>query len=231
MNKTWPMVLPSILVLLLAVPTIEAKVSPERAAKLGKELTPLGAIRAGNAEGTIPSWEGGITQPPPGLGYEQGKHHPDPFADDQPLSPITPATVDQYRENLSPGQTAMFKRYPKTWRMAVYPTRRTAAFPQHVYDRAIANATTAELTAEGNGVVQAGGGVPFPIPNNGIEAIGMSSFTTAARRLIRSPGRWPRRQAVPIRLFGSSRNCFFSTTGRARPRTPSGIGYFISCSL
>lgn len=171
MNKTWAMALPSILVLLLAVPTIEAKVSPERAAKLGKELTPLGAIRAGNAEGTIPSWEGGITQPPPGLGYEQGKHHPDPFADDQPLSPITPATVDQYRENLSPGQTAMFKRYPKTWRMAVYPTRRTAAFPQHVYDRAIANATTAELTAEGNGVVQAGGGVPFPIPNNGIEAI------------------------------------------------------------
>ena len=33
-----------------------AKVSPEEAGKLGKELTPSGAIKAGNAEGTIPAW-------------------------------------------------------------------------------------------------------------------------------------------------------------------------------
>ncbi len=174
MNKTWALGLPSILVLLLAVPMTEAKVSPEEAAKLGMkgtELTPLGAIRAGNAEGTIPEWKGGITEPPPGLGYEKGKHHPDPFADDQPRFTITPANVDQYREKLSPGQTAMLKRYPKTWRMIVYPTRRSAAFPQYVYDRAMANATAAELIATGNGMINASGGVPFPIPNNGLEAI------------------------------------------------------------
>ena len=174
MTKIWAIVILPILALFLAVPTTEAKVSPEKAAKLGMkgtELTPLGAIRAGNAEGTIPEWKGGITNPPAGLGYEQGKHHPDPFADDQPLFTITSANVDQYREKLSPGQTAMLKRYPKTWRMIVYPTRRSAAFPRYVYDRAMANATAAELIDSGNHLINASGGVPFPIPNNGLEAI------------------------------------------------------------
>ena len=43
-----------------------AKVSEEEAARLGGELTPVGAERAGNAEGTIPAWTGGIEAPPPG---------------------------------------------------------------------------------------------------------------------------------------------------------------------
>lgn len=63
-----------------------AKVSPEEAAKLGlegTELTPTGAIRGGNADGTIPAWEGGIKTPP--AGYEDGKWYVDPFADDKPL--------------------------------------------------------------------------------------------------------------------------------------------------
>lgn len=30
----------------------------------GGDFTPMGSIRAGNAEGTIPDWTGGITQPP-----------------------------------------------------------------------------------------------------------------------------------------------------------------------
>ena len=34
------------------------------AADMGKSKTPLGAEKAGNAAGTIPAWEGGITQPP-----------------------------------------------------------------------------------------------------------------------------------------------------------------------
>ena len=157
------------LVMLLTVPAAEAKVSPEQAAKLGKELTPMGAIRAGNTDGTIPPWEGGITKPPPG--YKPGMHHPDPFADDQPLFTITAANVEQYAEKLSPGQIVMLKRYPKTWWMTVYPTRRSASLPQSVYDRARANATTAELAPGGYGVVNAKGGVPFPIPNEGVEAI------------------------------------------------------------
>ncbi|MDA2910837.1 DUF1329 domain-containing protein [Nitrospiraceae bacterium AH_259_D15_M11_P09] len=169
MTKRCGSLILGVLAMLLTVPAAEAKVSPEQARKLGNELTPLGAIRAGNVEGTIPAWEGGITQPPPG--YKPGAHHPDPFADDQPLFTIRAANVGQYADKLSPGQVAVFKRYPKTWRMTVYPTRRSAAFPQHVYDRAIANAATAELARGGDGVLNAIGGVPFPIPSNGVEAI------------------------------------------------------------
>jgi hypothetical protein len=147
----------------------QAKVSAAEAAKLGKELTPLGAIRAGNADGAIPAYEGGITKPP--AGYTTGMHHPDPFPEDKPLFTIDASNVDKYADKLSPGQIAMFKRYPQTWRMPVYVSRRTASAPQRVYDAAIANATTAELVGEGEGVKNARESVPFPIPQNGAEGI------------------------------------------------------------
>lgn len=157
------------LAMMLAAPAALAKVSSEEAAKLGKELTPFGAIRAGNTEGTIPAWEGGITTPP--AGYQPGMHHLDPFAGDAPIATITAANVDQFRDKLSPGQLAMFARYPETWKMNIYPTRRSASYPQRLYDFAIANATTAELAADGNGVLNARESIPFPIPQNGLHAI------------------------------------------------------------
>jgi hypothetical protein len=54
-----------------------AGVSAEQAARLGKDLTPMGGEQAGNADGTIPAWEGGITTPP--AGYEKGMHHSRPL--------------------------------------------------------------------------------------------------------------------------------------------------------
>ncbi len=147
----------------------QAKVPAEEALRLGRDLTPLGGIRAGNDERTIPAWDGGIREPP--ASYRPGMHHPDPFEGDQVLFTITAANVQQYADRLSPGQVAMLKRYPDSWRMPVYPTRRSASLPQRIYDRTIANATTAELTADGNGIIHAGEGVPFPIPENGLEAV------------------------------------------------------------
>ncbi len=155
--------------MLIAAPITEAKVSPEEAAKLGKELTPFGAIQAGNEAGTIPPWEGGIKEPPPG--YKPGMHHPDPFADDKILFTINQQNVEMHKDKLSPGQIAMFKRYPDTWYMNVYPTRRSASYPQRIYDAAIANATTADLSMGGNGVVDARESIPFPIPKEGVEGI------------------------------------------------------------
>ena len=146
-----------------------AKVTAEEAAKLRKDLSPLGAIRAGNDDGTIPPWEGGITHPP--ASYKPGMHHPDPFVEEKPLFSITAANAEKYADKLSPGQLAMFRRYPKTWHMTVYPTHRSAALPQYVYDATIANATTAELADGGNGVLHARGGIPFPIPKSGLEAV------------------------------------------------------------
>jgi hypothetical protein len=155
--------------LLLAGITVDAKVSQEEAAKLGKELTPFGAIQAGNKEGTIPAWEGGIKTPPPD--YKPGMHHPDPYPKDKVLFKITAENADQYADKLSPGQVALLKRYPETWYMNVYPSHRSAAFPERLYEAAMNNAVMAELTEGGNGVKNTSEAVPFPIPKEGVEAV------------------------------------------------------------
>ncbi|WIF65854.1 DUF1329 domain-containing protein [Metapseudomonas otitidis] len=146
-----------------------AAVSAQEAAKLGTSLTPFGAEKAGNAAGTIPEWTGGITQAP--AGYKPGQHHVDPFPGDKPLFTITKANLDQYKANLTPGQIALFNAYPDTFQMPVYPTRRSGSAPQWVYDNTVKNATTAKLLDGGNGFADAYGGIPFPIPQNGVEAL------------------------------------------------------------
>lgn len=143
-------------------------VSADQARRLGNELTPVGAEKAGNAAGTIPAWTGGITTPP--AGYKVGDHHPDPFAADLPQFSITPANYKEHADKLTVGQQAMFERYP-TFRMDIYPTRRSASFPQRTYEFSIKNATTAQLVANGDGVENAAEGIPFPIPQNGQEVI------------------------------------------------------------
>jgi len=145
-----------------------AAVSAAEAAKLGKELTPVGAEKAGNADGTIPAWEGGITKPP--AGYKPGDHHPDPFAADKPVLTITAQNYKQMGDKLSVGQQAMFAKYPN-YQMPVYPTRRSASFPQRIYDFSIKNATTAKLVADGDGVADAAESIPFPIPKSGHEVM------------------------------------------------------------
>ncbi len=146
-----------------------AKISPQQAAKLDQELTPLGAVRAGNADGSIPAWTGGITKPP--ANYKKGDHHEDPYPDDKILYTVDAKNVDKYKSVLSPGQVKLIQTYPKTYRMNVYKTRRSASFPSYVYDAIKANATRAELVEGGNGIKGAAIGVPFPIPANGLEAI------------------------------------------------------------
>ena len=145
-----------------------AAVSPEEAAKLGASLTPMGAEKAGNAGGTIPEWTGGNTAVP--AGFTEGGHYPDPYAADQPLFTITAANMAQYKANLSPGQMALLERYPN-WKMKVYPSRRSAAYPEGIYAETKANATKVNLVDGGNGFTGTTGGVPFPIPQSGLEAI------------------------------------------------------------
>ncbi len=146
-----------------------ANVSAEEAAELGKSLTPLGAEKAGNADGSIPAWTGGITEPP--AGFNQGDFHIDPFPDDKPLFTITAQNYQEYAEFLSDGQKKLFDTYPDTYKMPVYQTRRTASNPEFVYEATKANAIRAELLAGGNGIKGAVMGIPFPIPQNGLEAI------------------------------------------------------------
>ncbi len=151
----------------LAVPAL-AELSTADLGKLGATLTPLGAEKAGNAANTIPAWEGGVTRPV--AGYQAGKSYPDPFANDKPLMTITGANADRYKEQLPVGAVAMLKKYPD-YRMVVYPTRRSAAFPACHYNETKECAAKAKLVPGGNGVVGCSGGIPFPIPKDGNEAI------------------------------------------------------------
>lgn len=146
----------------------QAKLPADQVARLGNDLTPLGAEKAGNKDGSIPAWEGGIKSAP--AGYKPGDHHPDPFAGDKVEFTITKANLAQYKANLSPGQLALFDLYP-TYKMNVYQTRRSASYPQYVYDATKKISANAELVENGNGIKNAAIGIPFPIPANGLEAI------------------------------------------------------------
>jgi hypothetical protein len=159
---------PLIHLLALTVLALPAAAAERDFSRLGQELTPIGAERAGNADGTIPAWEGGLTQPPAGWNPQQG--YVDPFAGDKPLFTITAANAAQYADKLTPGMQALLKKYPQHFRMNVYPTRRTAALPKEVTDRVREQAPKVELN--GFGLRNLGGSTtPFPIPQNGLEAI------------------------------------------------------------
>jgi len=153
----------------LSAAPVQAKISSADAAKLGTELTPLGGEKAGNADGSIPAWNGGLTAAP--AGYSEGDFHPDPYAGEAPLFTITSANYKEHSEHLSPGLIKMFETYPDSFTLPVYKTHRSASNPQFVYDATKANATRAELLDGGNGISGAAIGIPFPIPANGLEAV------------------------------------------------------------
>ena len=104
-------------------------------------LTPLGALRAGNKDKTIPAWTGGVKQLP--HGYRPGNHHPQPFHKDAPLFTITHDNYHEYEDKLTTGEIALMKKYPNSYKMTVYPTYRTASYPDWVYKAVIENAAKA----------------------------------------------------------------------------------------
>ena len=145
----------------------QARVDATQAQRLGADLTPLGAERAGNEAGTIPEWTGGVTPP---AGYVPGMHHPDPYADDSMIFQITAADQEGHRHLLPQGVSDLLERNPDYY-LRVFPTRRSAAAPERIYEATRRNAEQAELIANGNGIAGAVAGIPFPIPQNGMEVI------------------------------------------------------------
>jgi hypothetical protein len=140
----------------------------DEAARLKADLTPFGAEKAGNEEGTIPAWDGGYATVWPG--YRSGQPRPDPFGDDRPIFQVTAANMARYADKLSDGVKALLRRFP-TYRLDVYPTRRTAAAPQWVYDNTFQNAIRGRTRSDGLAVEGVLGGIPFPIPKTGREAM------------------------------------------------------------
>ncbi|RWU17186.1 DUF1329 domain-containing protein [Pseudomonas alkylphenolica] len=161
----------SALALSLLATAVMAKVSPEEAAQLGTTLTPMGGVKAANADGSIPAWTGGL---PTTAGKVDSKGFlSDPFANEKPLFVITAATADTYKDKLTAGQLAMFKRYSDSYKIPVYPTHRTAALPADIYSIIKASAVKTEEVDGGNGLSGFGDTryYAFPVPKNGIEVL------------------------------------------------------------
>ncbi|MEK0363874.1 MULTISPECIES: DUF1329 domain-containing protein [unclassified Pseudomonas] len=146
-----------------------AQLPEDQIARLGTELTCLGAIKAGNAEGTIPEFSGKWSGAPDGIDPKASTHPQDPYANEQPLFVITAETMDRYAEHLSAGQKALFKQYPDTFRMPVYPTHRDFSYNKGVCDATLENARIAKLVNNGEGIEGRAGGVMFPIPQSAEE--------------------------------------------------------------
>ena len=153
--------------LLLSVVSAGAwsKVPAKEAAKLGGELTSMGAQTAGNESGSIPKYTGGLKPD------KNANPMVNVFAEEKPLFVITHKNMGQYQANLTKGQIALFEKYPDTYQMPVYKTHRSASFPQNIYDKALKNATTTELVSGGNGMINFDESVPFAIPKSGLEVI------------------------------------------------------------
>lgn len=147
--------------------SVLAGVSAQDAERLKGELTPLGAERAGNADGSIPEWTGGFTDST--SEEERGGRRGNPFADEEPQFSITADNMAEHADKLTPGTQALLEKYPETFRLDIYQTYRTASAPQWVYDNTRKNATRATL----NGYVPENtyGGIPFPIPQSGAEVM------------------------------------------------------------
>jgi hypothetical protein len=151
--------------LLATTASAYAGVSAAEAAALNNHLTPVGAERAGNKDGSIPAWDGGLKS-----GSQPGKLPADPYAGEKALLRINAANMAQYQDKLSEGTQALLKRFP-SYALSVYPTHRSAAFPQAIYDNTARNAVRAKLEPDGLTITGAYGGPPFPIPKTGSEVI------------------------------------------------------------
>jgi hypothetical protein len=146
-----------------------AAVSADEAKALGSTLTAVGAEKAGNKDGTIPAHTGGLTTPPAGFKTGDGIR-PNPFAADKPKFSVDAKNMAQYSDKLTEGTKAMMQKYP-SFRIDVYPTQRSVAFPKYVTDNTVKNATKAKTENDGRSISGAHAGFPFPIPKTGNEAM------------------------------------------------------------
>src|SRR5690606_4729428 len=94
----------------LATPAFAA-VTAEEAKQLGTTLTPFGAVKAANADGSIPAYTGGLTKAPEGFKPDSG-FWTDPFKDEKPVLRIDSKNMAQHAALLSEGQKHLLSKYP-----------------------------------------------------------------------------------------------------------------------
>ena len=164
------MVAMAVMLVMTWVSVTFAAVSPEEAAKLGTTLTPVGAEMAGNKEGTIPPYTGGLPKLPANYKLGSGVYR-DPFPEEKPLFSINAQNMAQYADKLTEGAKTLMKKYPTTYRIDVYKTHRTVAYPEYVLNNTQKNAVKAVTYNGGLSMKSARAGFPFPIPKDGFEVM------------------------------------------------------------
>ncbi len=132
-------------------------------------LSFFGAQLSGNNAGSIPPWQGGIVTTP--ASYKPGDWHPDPFAKDAPLFTIDLNNAAQYQDKLSAGHRAMLARYPESYRLRIFPSRRSVSYPAAIAEQTLKYQGQARVVDDGAGIAGIVRGIPFPEPENGEQAI------------------------------------------------------------
>ena len=95
--------------------------------------------------------------------------YPDPFHDDEILFTIDKSNYLNFVEEiLTPGQIEMFETYTDTFKMNIYPSRRSCAVPPEVTQLTKQNA---QLTDEGEGLLGIVGSIPFPDPSEALHHV------------------------------------------------------------
>ena len=187
------------------------------------KLTPLGAIKAGNAS-SIPEWKNGEQE----LNSEK-------------LFIIDKNNYKNYLENLTEGQIAMLENYGDSFNMPVYASQRTAIAPQWVYDNTQHNSNNARLNSDKSGFENAKAGIPFPQPKSALEIYfnhvarwrGLQLKNTASDAVVYKNGNYTltTRESI-IRYDGyienSSSKYFISVLAKTiAPATKSGSGVLV----
>ena len=164
--------------LFLISPLLHAAVSQQEAKKLGAELTPMGAEKMSNNDGSIPAWTGSMDSVPAGMSYMgSGDVYPDPYADDKILYTVTASNMNQHDKFLSEGQKALLLKYSDTFNIPVYPSHRDGRFSRLTERRTLWNAVNTVLVNGIDGLQNYTGGAPFPIPKNGAEVMWNARIT------------------------------------------------------
>jgi hypothetical protein len=148
-----------------------AAVLPTEAERLGRDLTPLGAEMDGNADGSIPAWD--PSGPPIPADFVPGSdNYTNPYAGEKPLFVIDGSNWQEYADNLTEGTKAVFEKLGADgFRMDVYPSKRDYVAPEWIAANTAKNATLSTLVENGQKIEGNLPGVPFPLPQNGLEVL------------------------------------------------------------
>ncbi|HEX4895794.1 MAG TPA: DUF1329 domain-containing protein [Solimonas sp.] len=164
--------------LVVAAGPAGAAARPQDVARLGQDLTPVGAERAGS-RGTTPAEQSRsrapkdefeVAEDPPAT-IPAWQARPElPSADEKPLFVINWTNMNRYRDQLTESHAWLLQAYPNTYVMNVYPSRRTVAWPQAIDEATKRNAASCKLSGSDD-LAGCRLGFPFPVPANGAEVL------------------------------------------------------------